>query len=66
MSEKPKKVLGIICLIISCFLIIGEISVITIPSVAQIANKSPGDHIQSIMIAFIIGAIGLHLRRGKN
>ncbi len=57
--------LGLVCLIFSGLLLIGEISVLTIPTMAQMANRSLGDHLRSLLMIFVIGALGLHLRRTK-
>jgi hypothetical protein len=63
MSEKAKRTLGLICLIFSGLLLIGEVSVLIIPAMAQMADKSLGAHLRSLLMLFAFGAIGLHLRR---
>jgi hypothetical protein len=65
MSEKSKRILGLICLIFAGFSLIEEVSILTIPTMAEMANKSIGDHILSLLEVFGIGAVGLHLRRAK-
>lgn len=65
MSAKLKGTLGLVCLIFSGLLLIGDISVLTIPTMAQMANRSLGDHLRSLIVIFVLGAFGLHLRRIK-
>jgi hypothetical protein len=65
MREKSKRILGLICLIFAGLSLIGEVSILTIPTMAKMANKSIGDHILSLLEVFGIGAVGLHLRRAK-
>jgi hypothetical protein len=65
MSEKAKRTLGMICLIFSGLLLIGEVSVSVIPAMAEMANRTLGDHLRSLVMVFVIGAVGLHLRRAR-
>jgi hypothetical protein len=65
MSEKAKRMLGLICLIFSGFLLIGQVSVVIIPAMAQMAERGLGDHLRSLLMVFTLGVVGLHLRRAR-
>ena len=49
----------------SGLLLIGDICVLTIPTIAQMADTSLGDHLRHLLVIFFLGALGLHLRRTK-
>jgi len=52
-----------ICLIFSGLFLIGEVSVSIIPAMAEMAKRTLGDHLRSLLMVFVIGTVGLHLRR---
>lgn len=66
MSEKSKRILGWVCVLWSGIMLIGEAAVLTIPSMAGIANKSWGEHVTSLSMIVASGALGLSLLRGKS
>jgi hypothetical protein len=66
MSERSKRILGWVCLTLSGIMLTGEAAVLTIPILAEIAHKSWGEHVTSISMDLALGALGLHLLRGKN
>ena len=65
MTDKTKKILGKICLVYAGIVLLGEVLITFIPSMAEMVKRSWEDHLVSLSTTIILGALGFHLFRGK-
>jgi hypothetical protein len=66
MKNKTKNILGWIGMIYAGILLIGELAILFIPSISELAKKTPRQHVMSFSLIIIYGGIGyLLFKRSK-